>query len=115
MNGAKGVWGWLGQRLTAVGLVLVLGTHLWVLHFAPEPAALTLAGVTIRLKALSYLLVDSFLLAFGLYHGLYGLRSVLLDYFPGERPARAITALCWVVGVAFLILGVATLVPLVTR
>jgi len=114
MNGAKGVWGWLLQRVTAVGLILALGLHLWILHFAGEHAALTVAGVTIRMKSLAYMVLDYSLLGFALYHGLYGLRSVLFDYVSGPRAERAITAAVLVVGLVAFGYGVYALVPFIT-
>jgi len=114
MNGARGVWGWLLQRMTAVGLILVLGVHLWVLHFAGEHAVLTVAGISVRLRTLTYILVDYSMLAFALYHGLYGLRSVILDYTTEERTVRVVTVGLWVVGLAFFVYGAAALLPFIT-
>jgi succinate dehydrogenase / fumarate reductase membrane anchor subunit len=114
MNGAKGVWGWLLQRVTAVGLILALGLHLWILHFAGDHAALTAAGVTIRMKSLAYMVLDFSLLGFALYHGLYGVRSVLFDYVSGPRAERAITAAVVVVGLVAFGYGVYALVPFIT-
>lgn len=114
MNGAKGVWGWLLQRVTGVGLVVVLGVHLWVLHFAGDHAVLTVGGVAVRLRTLTYMVVDYSLLAFALYHGLYGLRSVLLDYTAGANAERRLTAALWVVGVVFFVYGAFALIPFIT-
>jgi succinate dehydrogenase / fumarate reductase membrane anchor subunit len=108
-----GVWGWLMQRITAALLAVVLGVHLYVLHFSGEHAALTVAGVSIRLKSLAYLLVDYSLLAAALYHGLYGLRSVLLDYISGGRTERALTVAVWVVGLGAFVYGVYALAPFI--
>ncbi len=111
MNGARGIWGWLLQRISAVGLIVVLGVHLYVLHFAGEHAALTVAGVSIRLRTLTYMLVDYGLLAFALYHGLYGLRNVLLDYTTRERSVKAITTVLWIVGLVAFGYGAYALLP----
>lgn len=105
ISGPSGIWGWLLQRVSAALLVLVLGIHLWVLHFADEAAVLSFAGTTIRLRSVSYLLVDCALLGVALYHGLYGLRSVLLDYVSGIRARRFVSVLVWLVGLAAFIYG----------
>lgn len=110
-SGPTGIWGWLLQRVSAVLLVVVLGVHLWILHFASEPAVLTVAGVSLRLKSLSYALVDCTLLAVALYHGLYGLRSVIFDYVTGDRSRRTISLIIWVVGVAAFLYGGYALTP----
>ncbi len=114
VGGARGVLGWLLQRLTAVLLVLVLGTHLYVLHFAGEHAVLTVAGVSVRLKTVTYMLVDYSLLGLALYHGLYGLRSVILDYTTRPGVARAWTIALWVVGLVAFAYGAYALVPFIT-
>jgi succinate dehydrogenase / fumarate reductase membrane anchor subunit len=114
MSGARGIWGWLLQRATAVGLVLVLSIHLYVLHFAGEHAVLSVAEISIRLRTLTFILVDYSLLAFALYHGLYGLRSVILDYTTSESAVRAVTAGLWVVGLAFFGYGAYALLPFIT-
>jgi succinate dehydrogenase hydrophobic anchor subunit len=109
-NGARGVWGWLLQRVTAVGLIVVAGVHVYVLHFAGGHAELTAAAASARLDALAYMLVSYSLLAFVLYHGLYGLRSVILDYTTGERAVRVVTAGLWVIGLLAFCYGALALV-----
>ncbi|RJQ06485.1 MAG: hypothetical protein C4551_08065 [Bacillota bacterium] len=113
MNGAGGIWGWLLQRVAAAGLVVVLGIHLYVLHFAGEHAVLTKAGVSERLGEVGYIIVDVALLGLVLYHALYGLRSVILDYTTRESAVRAWTVGLWVVGLAMFGLGVLALVPFI--
>lgn len=113
VSGPTGIWGWLLQRVSAVLLVLVLGIHLWILHFSGEEAVLTLAGTSIRLKTLSYAMVDYTLLGVALYHGLYGLRSVLLDYVSGRRAARVLNVLVWAIGLAAFVYGASALVPFI--
>lgn len=110
---ARGVWGWLLQRVTAVGLVLVLGVHLYVLHFTGADAFLTVAGVSVRLRTLTYMVVDYSLLGLALYHGLYGLRSVILDYVSRERTARAVTAGIWALGLVAFVYGAFALLPFI--
>ena len=111
---SRGVRGWFLQRITAVGLVVVLSIHLYVLHFAGEHAVLSVAEVSIRLKTLTYILVDFGLLAFALYHGLYGLRSVILDYTTDDRAVRRVTTGLWVLGLAFFGYGAYALLPFIT-
>ncbi len=105
----EGVWAWILQRVTAVLLALFLGTHLFVLHYIPENLTINFIGVAARFKSVLYLIVDSGLLAIGLYHALNGLRAVLFDYIAGENARRSITYVLWVVGVAFLLWGAAAL------
>jgi len=101
----EGVWPWILQRATAVLLAIFLGTHLFVLHYVPENLTINFVGVAARFKSVLYVVIDSGLLAIGLYHALNGLRAILFDYITGESARRSITYVLLVVGVAFLIWG----------
>jgi len=101
----QGVWAWVLQRVSAVLLIVFLGTHLLVLHYVPENLIITFVGVTARFKNALYVMVDGGLLAIALYHGLNGLRGILFDYITNESARRAITWVLLVVGMAFLLWG----------
>ncbi len=101
----QGVWAWILQRLTAVILVLLLGTHLAVLHYIPDNLNINFAGVALRLRGALYFLVDSGLLAFGLFHGLNGVRNVLFDFIVAAGARRWLNALVLIVGVALTLWG----------
>jgi succinate dehydrogenase hydrophobic anchor subunit len=77
---AQGVWAWILQRLSAVLLFVLLGTHLAVLHYVDENLVISFAGVAARMKSVLYLIVDGGLLSVGLYHALNGLRAVIFDF-----------------------------------
>ena len=104
MNRASGAKAWLWQRITAAFLVIILAIHISLLHYGGE-AQLQFASVALRLKGVFYLLVDFFLLGFGLYHGLNGFRNVIFDYNPSDGAKKALTALLWVAGLALFIYG----------
>ncbi len=102
---AQGIWAWILQRLSAVLLFVLLGTHLGVLHYVSENLTINFAGVALRMKSVLYLVIDGGLLSVGLYHALNGLRAVLFDFGFGENGRRAITYILLVAGVAFLLWG----------
>ena len=102
---AQGVWAWILQRVTAVLLAVFLGTHLAVLHYVDENLVITFAGVATRMKSVLYLFIDGGLLIIGLYHALNGLRAIILDFVVAENARRSVTAVLWVLGVAFALLG----------
>ncbi|HEX7588657.1 MAG TPA: hypothetical protein VF478_10110, partial [Anaerolineae bacterium] len=52
-----------------------------------------------------YLIIDSGLLAVGLYHALNGVRNVLFDYVVKERLRRTINYVMWILGIAFTLWG----------
>ena len=101
----QGVWPWILQRISAVLLLLLLGTHLAVLHFVPANLSINFVGVSARMQSLLYLVVDSGLLAVGLYHALNGVRNVLFDYIVKDRPRRVINGVMWIMGAAFTLWG----------
>ncbi|MBN2290618.1 MAG: hypothetical protein JXQ83_14885 [Candidatus Glassbacteria bacterium] len=75
---------WLLHLLCGAVLVIVLGTHFGVMHVGgllgiPHDEVLTFASVSVRSQMPFYLAVYMLLLAAGLYHGLYGLRSIVLE------------------------------------
>jgi succinate dehydrogenase / fumarate reductase, membrane anchor subunit len=101
----QGAWAWVLQRITAVLLLVLLGTHLAVLHFVPANLSINFLGVAARMQSVLYLLIDGGLLAVGLYHALNGVRNVLFDYVVGVRPRRAINTVMWILGIAFAFWG----------
>ena len=91
-------WPWFLQRLTAVVLVAFLAVHIWVGHFAGlgrvtsgEQEELVLFDIVKRRLAQGlFIFVDFSLLALALYHGLNGVRGILLEW----RVARQRMRLC---------------------
>lgn len=101
----QGVWAWILQRLTAVLLIVLLGTHLAVLHYVPENMNINFLGVAARFKSVLYLIVDAGLLAVGLYHALNGVRNVIFDFVLDEGKRNGINLLLLGVGLVFLLWG----------
>jgi len=91
---------WLLQRITAVLLVVLLGLHLWASNFTTNWAVLLRAGA------------DLSLLAIGLFHGLNGVRTVVLDFGIGEAGRRFLPVGLVMLGVAAFLFGVFGLWPL---
>jgi succinate dehydrogenase membrane anchor subunit len=91
---------WLLQRMTAVLLVAFLGLHLWVSNFATDWATLLRAGV------------DMSLLALALFHGLNGVRTVLLDFGLGYQARRFVSVGLWILGFVAFLFGAYGLWPL---
>ncbi len=75
---------WLLQRVTAVGLVVFLGIHLWLLHYRSPGEIVKFGDVAVRLRTLSFIVVDLGLLSFGLYHAFNGVNGILQDYGIGR-------------------------------
>ena len=110
-----GTWAWAMQRLTAVLLIVLLGIHIWVSHFAdidPEET-ITVAGVEARLDQVLFVVVDYSLLAMVLFHGLNGARTVLFDFDIFAKRKKMIDVALWVLGIATLIWGIVVLFPFI--
>lgn len=97
----QGMWPWLLQRVTGVLLILFVGLHFWIEHYAI--ATVDFTSVTTRLNSAVgkwWVGIDSCLLVLVVYHALNGTRTVLFDYAlkPVLRP---------IISWAFFLLGVA--------
>lgn len=78
-----GTWSWILQRLTAYGLIVFLGVHMWFNHFArldtSTPITFNIVNQRFSLYPVLYALNDTLLLVCSLFHGMNGLRNVLYD------------------------------------
>jgi len=92
---------WLLQRISAVVLVLLLGLHIWPSNFATNWASLLRAGI------------DFSLLAVALFHGLNGVRTIVLDYGVEAQARRFLSVGLWMLGFVAFLFGVYGLWPLV--
>jgi succinate dehydrogenase cytochrome b556 subunit len=101
---------WYLHRVSGGMLLLLLIAHFWVQHFASE--ALLREGITYhsiehRLRMPLWQAIDIAFLAVALYHGLNGLRNILLDYSRIScGMARILTTLLVAVGVLWMYWGV---------
>ena len=101
----KPVVHWYLQRITGALLVFLLIAHFWVEHFASEQLMrgdLSYEAIRARISQPLWQGIDIAFLIVALYHGLSGLRNIVLDYsFISQRAARVITALLVVIGGAW--------------
>jgi succinate dehydrogenase hydrophobic anchor subunit len=92
------LWAWIIQRISAVLLLIFVGVHFGIMHFVDPTVEITFADTSLRLKNVLYAIVDSGLLSLGLFHGLNGLRAIIIDYWPRAR--RTAAYILTVVGLA---------------
>jgi succinate dehydrogenase / fumarate reductase membrane anchor subunit len=85
---------WLLQRVTAIVLVVLLALHIWASNFATDWATILRASV------------DLSLLALALFHGLNGVRTVVLDFGPSIHGRRFLSAGLVMLGVVAFLFGV---------
>src|SRR5713226_7725746 len=91
----RSVIGWYLQRITGALLIVLLVAHFWVEHFMSanlRRGDLTYEAILGRISNPVWQVIDISFLLIALYHGLNGLRNIVLDYSRiGVRAARVIT------------------------
>ena len=97
---------WIIQRLSGVGLVVLLGIHLFLIHYLKPGQTPTSVEVYERMQVLPLAIVDGTLLLFALFHGLQGLYTIVtdLDLSPWGRGLAA--AICTFGGIGFFVWGI---------
>ncbi|MBI2863244.1 MAG: hypothetical protein HYX94_01615 [Chloroflexi bacterium] len=93
---------WLGLYLTGLLLAVFLAAHLWAVHYAASgQTGLSFAAVQEKLRSPLFFVLDLGMLCLVFYHGLVGLRRVIVDLeILGERGTRIITWALVVIGLA---------------
>lgn len=93
---------WHVQRITGAALLLLLIAHFWVEHFASDQllrGELTYEAIRARISTPLWQAIDISFLVIALYHGLNGLRNIILDYSRiSQGAARVLTAMLIAVG-----------------
>mgnify|MGYP001577570619 FL=1 len=88
---------WYLQRVTGALLLVLLAAHFWEEHYMSEPllrGELTYEVIYARIANPWWQAIDIAFLLVALYHGLNGVRNIILDYGRiGRRAARASTVL----------------------
>ena len=102
-------WTWFLQRISAVIIVIALGLHIGFLHFSNAGEPLRYSDILTRLKTPVLISLDMLLLIFGLYHALYGLYSVFLDFDSGKKERVVVLAIIVAVGLGFVGFGIFSL------
>lgn len=97
------------QYITGIGLFFFAGTHLIVSHLSSgEPTSWE--SVSDRAASAGWLTLYLFLLIFGLFHGLHGLRTIILEF---SFPSYAVRVLDWaLVTIGIAIFGYAAYIPI---
>ena len=97
------------QYITGIGLFFFAGAHLIVSHLGSgEPT--TWESVSDRAASTGWLTLYILLIVFGLYHGLHGLRTVILELSFPTSAVKVLDRALIIVGIA--ILGYALYIPI---
>lgn len=109
----RSFWLWFLQRVSSVGLIVVLLIHMLVWHYI-NPPELTQQEVGKRLaESILFATIEALLLGFVMFHALNGVRNVAYDYWPKPGTRRIVSLLLLAVGVVLFVWGAFVLFKLV--
>jgi succinate dehydrogenase cytochrome b556 subunit len=101
----RNVISWYAQRITGALLIVLLAAHFWVEHFMTAELRrgdLTYQAILARISNPIWQFIDIAFLLVALYHGLNGLRNIILDYSRvGRRAAQALSLLLVAAGIVW--------------
>ena len=108
-----GFWPWFLQRVSGFLLIFLVGIHIWMTHFSGlgdvvrghQEELVLFDIVKQRLAQGLFIFIDFSLLALVLYHGLNGMRNILLEWGPAARHAAGMTVGLWLLGIVTFIYG----------
>jgi len=107
---------WFWMLLSALVILVLLGWHMAIMHLegflghmvSISPHPLGWGDVIARGRngfvAIAYVL----LLGAGLFHGVFGLRTILAEYWPRKGAEKVINTSCWVAGIILFAVGTYT-------
>ena len=96
---------WFYMRVSAIGMIVLVIGHLYIMHILTSTDTLDFKFVAERFGGPFWRLYDLVILVFALSHGLIGLRGIVDDYLHHRGWRVAAEVALWVVGVVFLALG----------
>ena len=109
-----GMWPWLGQRVTAVLVIVTIMVHLVLTHYIAI-GELSVDNIGERLAGGAVLVNDIVLLVAVVYHALNGLRMVVLDWgLSNVAGRRVFDVVLWLAGIATIVYGIWALWALVS-
>ena len=112
-EGPTGFWPWLFQRISGLLLIFLLTVHIWMGHFSGlseviagrQEEVVLFEIVEQRLAQGLFIFVDFSLLALVLFHGLNGIRNILLEWAPAARRQKQVTRGLGILGAVTFIYG----------
>lgn len=105
---------WTWHIITGIVVLVFLGLHMIIMHlgdffhlFSPDhtEAAIRWANVVARAKMVFFMVTYIVLLGAALYHGFYGLQTILFELNPRKGVKTFISTILILLGLALFILG----------
>lgn len=105
--------GWIWFIIAGIVIFILGGLHMMTVHmnaifgiFNPAPGdAVAWENVSWRSRNLFFTITYIVLLAAVLYHGFFGLRTILFELGPSRGAQQFITKFLWCVGIVLFIIG----------
>jgi succinate dehydrogenase / fumarate reductase membrane anchor subunit len=113
---------WILFIIAAIVLIFLLGLHMIIIHldgifgiFNPAGgSALDWGNVIQRSHSNFFMVTYIILLAAALYHGFYGLRTIIFELGPRKQVEQAWTIFIWIVGIVLFIIGTSATIAVQT-
>lgn len=105
---------WFFQRVSGMALIFLIGIHVWNIHYAHPEFAPTYTDLMERLRTIGYIALDFSLLVLALFHGLNGIRNIVLDYTNNGVAIKRWTIGLSGIGIVFSLFGGAALIKIMT-
>lgn len=108
----RNVLTWFFQRVTGVALIFLIAVHMWSSHYAHPDVHPEYSNLVERLRTIGYIALDFSLLVIALFHGLNGVRNIVLDYTSKSIVVKRWSIGLAVVGIVFSLWGGAALIKI---
>ena len=92
---------WVWQRISGLGLMVILFIHLGVGHLTP----LSYEAIRHRLSSPAWICLDGLLLVLAVSHALNGLWPISQDYIASEQIKLILKVFLWILGVILMGIG----------
>ena len=103
---------WTWHIIAAVVILVFLGLHMAIMHlddlagwFSTAAGTTHWTNVLARSKSTFFATTYIVLLAAALYHGLYGLRTILFELSIGPSAQKLVNGVFWIAGVCLFAVG----------
>lgn len=100
---------WYFFRVSGLMLVLLACGHLFITHYLNIPSETVFDFVANRWANPLWRLFDLLLLIMAVWHGIFGMRTVVIDWVHVSGWRLLLTSVAWVLGIIFTAMGMLTI------
>ena len=100
---------WYFFRVSGLLLVVLACGHVFITHYLNVPSETVFDFVANRWANPLWRLFDLLLLIMAVWHGILGMRTVVIDWVKPHGWRLALTSLAWVLGIIFTAMGMLTI------